>query len=189
MFGYKAVYCNPSLKYMGKVYAQHMFEYVIGETYELDKSQGDMKFGRNGFHFCDFPLDIDRYFKQGDLIVCCLVEILGNVMHDTFRHQSITDKIKIAKLIERDDFFNLFVDGKHKSAYGNVFNISNGKIHGKTEDEYGTMRLFDQGIEYKIDPYSGYIYEISKPYAHLPGRNFTFKSPQSDGHTESLVGV
>ena len=161
MYGYKACYISP-IGDINKVYSKNLFEYEIGKIYELSK--GEMKFCNHGFHYCDFPLNIDSYFNQSDIIVYCLVEILGDTIHDNYGHQSITNKIRIIKIISREDFFNLYTDGEHESIYGTKFNILNKKIHGEMKDRYFNIRLFNHGIEYKIDPYSKYIYKYSAPY-------------------------
>jgi hypothetical protein len=121
--GFKAFY--PGLK------AQNGFQFKVGETYT---QTGELKFCENGFHFCEFPLDLDRYFKPRSFqkLEYALVEILGDVKHDINHHKSITNKIKIVKRISRKSFFKYFnngKDGRCETKSGDAFYIKNGKLH------------------------------------------------------------
>ena len=85
MFGYKAFH-KGLIGYGG-------FQYEIGKVYEITTN---LEFCENGFHFCDFPLDVDRFYHTNwNEIEYCLVEILGNVIHNKKDHMSITNKIKM----------------------------------------------------------------------------------------------
>jgi hypothetical protein len=64
-----------------------------------------------------------------DYIVYGLVQILGDVEHDKKTHKSITNKIKVIRIIERSEFFNLYEDGEHHTVYGDIFYIKNKNLY------------------------------------------------------------
>lgn len=43
------------------------FKYEIGETYEIE---GDIKACRNGFHACEYPLDVFSYYYPSESVFC-----------------------------------------------------------------------------------------------------------------------
>jgi hypothetical protein len=129
MIGYKAFF---------KTSDPNKFETSGGFIYEIDKvyeTTNPLEFRKEGFHYCDFPLDVDRFYyncsnkPNMSEVVYALVHILGDVKHDKISHNSITNKIRIIKLITRAEFFNMYADGKHISAYGDIFYIKNKKLY------------------------------------------------------------
>ena len=126
MFGYKAFY---------KTSDPNKFKAYGGFIYELDtvyETTEPLEFCKNGFHFCNFPLDVDMYYncnQDYNYIVYGLVHILGDVYHDKKYHKSITNKIKIIKLLKRSKLFNLYSDGEHQTIYGDIFHIKNKKLY------------------------------------------------------------
>jgi hypothetical protein len=121
MIGYKAF--NKGL------IGYNNFKYIVGQTYH---HANPLVMGSSGFHFCLIPIDLDNFYDPGSYnynygyagdIEYAQVLILGQVIHDTKNHQSITDKIKIIKKITRENFFDLFEEGLHQLKSGDQINI------------------------------------------------------------------
>lgn len=83
MIGYKGF--DKDLKCNG-------FQYRVGETYKFD---GGIKICERGFHFCDIPTAVFKYYFPADSRFA-LVEATGSIADDG-QHKFCTDEIKIVK--------------------------------------------------------------------------------------------
>lgn len=93
------------LKLMNKdMTCKNGFQYEIGKTYELE---GELAFGRNGFHFCDNFSDCLFYKSNiyGDKRLF-EVEPLGEIQKacSCIKNVYATDKIKIVGEINIEDY-------------------------------------------------------------------------------------
>jgi hypothetical protein len=126
MIGFKAFYatnCNPDENIL---YAYNNFQYEIGKTYE---TLYPLKFCYNGFHFCEMPYDLDKYCKPSENVIYALVYILGDVMYETEYHNAITNKIHIAKKLNRKELLDYCKDGKFETGCGDIFYFKDKKFH------------------------------------------------------------
>jgi hypothetical protein len=119
--GYKAFVKYDNYSHL---YAFANFKYEVDKVYELF---GELAFCKNGFHYCTEAVHIDNYYKPGPNIVYGIVEILGDHKTDNKTHKSITNKIKITKVIDRKELMKYF-NGLHSYQGNNVWYV-NGVIH------------------------------------------------------------
>lgn len=103
------------------------FFYEIGKIYE---TINPLRFCYNGFHYCEMPYDIDKYFKpETDNIVYGLVEILGDVKYDIQYHNAITNKIRVVKTLTRNELISYCKNGIYETNCGDIFYFKNHKYH------------------------------------------------------------
>jgi hypothetical protein len=152
MYGYKA--------FIKGLKAWNNFQYEIGKIYETSEP---LEFCKNGFHFCMMPIDVDFHYGPGSDIEYGIVEILGDVIHDKVPYKSITNKIKVIKLIDRSEFFDNFVEGINTINYGpdtdnknrnNIFNLKrmdNGHLVLHSNDDMPAIQYYDGTLEWYHD--------------------------------------
>ena len=130
------------------------FQYEVGQTYETSDA---LKFSANGFHYCEMPLDLDIFHKPKDMdqlikiygndlalsaysIEYAEVEILGDVMHDITKHQSITNKIKILRTLSREELLACILDGETITSCGDKFYFKNQTYHNVNPENPAIIR-------------------------------------------------
>ena len=104
MLGYKALDDNLINRYG--------FQYEVGKTYYLD---GDLKWMKNGFHFCTRPEDTLRYVNG-----CCdykIVEVRGYgdlIKYDDeqydFYDMYVSSIMDIIRIIPREELFDMIIN-------------------------------------------------------------------------------
>ena len=67
------------------------YQFEIGKTYE---EKGKPKCCNNGFHFCEYPLDVFNYYAPSESRFC-EVEALGDIDKENSDTKVATNKIKI----------------------------------------------------------------------------------------------
>ena len=75
-----------------------------------ESSQPIDEFNKNWIHFCLSPADIDYIYplnNSDDELEYVLIEILGTVKHYNESHYSVTNKIKIIKIINRSELYTV----------------------------------------------------------------------------------
>jgi len=109
--GYKATYD----------YKCRDITYEVGKLYEMD----DIDICKRGFHYCDIMKDVMNYYNpiemSGDLLdhppknnfVLLEVEILGKVIVKD--DKSVTDKMKIVRVIPWDEHKLFEIDDKNRA--------------------------------------------------------------------------
>jgi hypothetical protein len=115
MKGYKA-------SYNGKCMNQH---YKVGKTYRLWQFWRNPKICEYGFHFCQKPDDVLKYYS----ILCndftlFEIEALGKIA--TRDDKSCTNKIKIVRIIPKEEYDDIFQNNKFRfDEYGNLIYYKN----------------------------------------------------------------
>ena len=163
------------------------FKFEIGKTYEYNKP---LVIGFSGFHFCMIPIDVDNFYEpepyndnygyMGD-IEYAVVLILGNVIHDTKNHQSVTNKIKIIKKISRDNFFDLFEEGNYNFNSGDQITIykMNEKSYIHNINDKPSIQRINGGVEWF--KYSMRHRDEDKPAAIFTDDDWQIKEWYRDG--------
>jgi hypothetical protein len=91
------------------------FQYKVGETYELNS---DPILCNKGFHFCKELKDVYNYYRFDYSNPVCEIEALGTVIDDLNDNKSVTNKIKIVRILDIKEILfelNLFCSGNQGS--------------------------------------------------------------------------
>ena len=153
--GYKAFYKTSD---PNTVIGFNEFKFKLNTVYNI---KGDLEFCKNGFHFCEMPLDLDIYYTPSPNIIYGLVEILGDVKHDTIYHKSITNRIRLIKTLTRSQLLE-YCKGIFKTQVGDIFHFKNYKLHSNN-DIPAIHRVSGELIWYK----DGLIHRDDDKPAHI----------------------
>jgi len=126
--GYKATYNMKCLN----------LTYEVGKTYTID----NMQLCSHGFHFCKVAKHVLQYYSYTKDFILLELEILGDVINDNDilvnPNKSVTNKIKVNRIIPRDEYTNLL--GILLDANGDIIPIPN-----KESDDSGLIWKYDDG--------------------------------------------
>jgi YD repeat-containing protein len=125
--------------------------YQVNKIYSIDK----MKICESGFHFCQKAEDTLKYYNINDKDFILLeVEALGKLETET--DKSVTDKIKIIRIIPKEEYKNLGINveydsnnnliySKHSSGdeFWYEYDSNNNLIHNKNYNGYEIWQEFD----------------------------------------------
>ena len=100
--------------------------YEVGKVYEIDS----MRMCSHGFHFCKEAIDTTNYYPPRKDFILLEVEALGEV--ETVGDKSVTDKIKILRVVPRDEID--FID----------WDENDNVIHFKNSDGYEEWEEYDE---------------------------------------------
>jgi hypothetical protein len=78
------------------------FQYEVGKIYTMNSSEIEVM--GKGFHFCLYPLDVLKY-NNAPTDKYAIIEADDRIINSYYL--SVTNNIKICKLITRDDLFKL----------------------------------------------------------------------------------
>jgi hypothetical protein len=134
------------------------FRFKVNTIYNIS---GELEFCKNGFHFCEMPLDVDICYTPAQNIIYGLVEILGDVKHDIIHHKSITNKIRLIKTLSRSQLLE-YCKGIFRTHVGDVFHFKNNKLHSNN-DIPAIYRVSGEMIWYK----DGMIHRNNDKPAHI----------------------
>ncbi len=103
--------------------------YEVGKTYSID----NIHMCHHGFHFCEKMSDVLDYYGFGENFVLLEIEALGKVKRKG--NKSLTDKLKVIKVVHKDEYVGFPV--KEYDTNGNLIHYkdSNGYEYW---DEYDT---------------------------------------------------
>src|ERR1700733_9454053 len=90
MLGYKGFRSNLTCR--------NSFQYEVGKTYTMDVDQ--IHLCLSGFHFCQFPLDVLKYYNDSDNKYG-LVRAEDKIVSD--KDKSVTNQITIVELLSTDE--------------------------------------------------------------------------------------
>ena len=107
------LYCNPN----GIPY---YFE--VGKTYEII---GQLKMCNNGFHYCRKLNDIDEHYNLKTSVIC-EIQILGSNIHDIDGKKSCASKIKILRILTKEQVWTISNTGKDNTGFINSGNYNSG---------------------------------------------------------------
>lgn len=162
------------------------FKFEVGQAYEI---QGELKICNNGFHFCKKMEDVLIYYSPQLDFILLEVEPLGDVIDD--ENKSVTNKIKIIRIIPQEEHKLFDIDGRtihcknsngdewwdgfdersnliyHKNSDGDEwwreFDGRNNCIHFKDSNGYEYWKEFD-GKDNLIDCKDSIRYEYWQNY-------------------------
>ena len=75
------------------------FQYEVGKSYE---QEGEIKYCNNGFHACEFPLDVFNYYAPGENSRYCTVTQSGKMDKEKDDSKVASSKIHIETEIGLD---------------------------------------------------------------------------------------
>ena len=108
--GYKGFNVNDN----GQLYCRDTI-FEVGKIYTL---KGDPIICKHGFHYCRNLNDIDQYYNLRSSVIC-EVEILGKTVYDTDGRKSCTNKIKITKMLTKEQVWSISNTGKDNTGFMN----------------------------------------------------------------------
>ena len=143
MIGYKG--------FNSKLQGYNNFQFQEGLTYEIE---GNLEMCKNGFHFCDMPLNVLEYYPNVKNNKYAIIEALGKVIVDNEYNKLVTDIIKIVKIISFEELKNLCKNGIFNVKTGNYYFDENGKYHRENDlpaIEYanGTKEWYKNGLRHR----------------------------------------
>lgn len=115
--GYKGFNVNEK----GELYCRDM-TFKVGETYEL---KGEPIICGRGFHFCWNINDVNNYYALRTSVIC-EVEPLGEIVADTDMTKCCTNKIKILRMLTKEEVFRISNTGKNNTGFANTGNCNTG---------------------------------------------------------------
>lgn len=98
----------------GRMYCRD-FIYKVGEAYEILEYP---ILCRRGFHFCQSLNNVHSFYNLSNSVIC-EVEALGDVVNETDMSKSCTNKIKIIRLLTKEEVLKISNTGDRNSGYGN----------------------------------------------------------------------
>ncbi len=110
------------------------FQYEVGKEY---KQEGEIKCCNNGFHACEFPLDVFGYYAPGENSRYCTVTQSGVTDKEEGDSKVASSKIHIETEIELDGIIKAGVKNQKESNTGdrsaatNTGDQSAAKVSGK----------------------------------------------------------
>ena len=101
----------------------YMFE--VGKEHSLS---GKLRMCGNGFHFCWELNNIHEFYNLGNSVIC-EVEILGDILNDSDMKKSCTNKLKILRILTKDDVLKISNNGVDNTGYVNTGNMNTGNMN------------------------------------------------------------
>lgn len=99
----------------GKLYCRDM-EYKVGEIAEVE---GPLEICKNGIHFCWKVNDVSQYYSLSCHVIC-EVEPLGEIITDSDGNKCCTDRLKVIRVLTREEILELSNTGKENTGYMNT---------------------------------------------------------------------
>lgn len=115
--GYKGFNVNEK----GELYCRDM-TFKVGETYEL---KGEPIICERGFHFCWNINDVNNYYGLRTSVIC-EVEPLGEIVADTNMTKRCTNKLKVLRMLTKEEVFCISNTGKYNTGFANTGNYNTG---------------------------------------------------------------
>ncbi len=94
----------------------------VGEIASVD---GELALCRNGIHFCWNLNDIDEYYNLRNSVIC-EVEILGDIVNQEDMKKSCTNRLKILRILTKEDVWKISNTGHDNTGYINTGNRNTG---------------------------------------------------------------
>ena len=118
--GYKGFNANEK----GELYCRDM-TFKVGETYEL---KGKPIICERGFHFCWNINDVNNYYNLRTSVIC-EVEPLGEIVADTNMTKCCTNKLKVLRMLTKEEVFRISNTGKNNTGFANTGNRNTGNYN------------------------------------------------------------
>ncbi len=107
------LYCNPDNKIM---------YYNVGDTFSIS---GELAMYKNGIHFCWNLNDVHAFYNILDEVIC-EIEILGDILNDSDMKKSCTNKIKILRILTKEQIVSMSNTGECNTGIINSGNWNSG---------------------------------------------------------------
>lgn len=115
----------------------------VGETAEVS---GRLKLCHNGIHFCWDLNDINEYYDLRNSVIC-EVEILGDIVNDDDMKKSCTNKLKVIRILTKEDVWKISNTGTDNTGYMNTGNCNSGFFNTKENKCYIFDKLSDMTVK------------------------------------------
>jgi len=79
------------------------FTFEIGNEYEIT---GSLELCKNGFHFCWNLNDVHAFYNFNNSVIA-EIEVLGSVINEADMTKSVTDKMKIIRLLTKEEILKM----------------------------------------------------------------------------------
>ena len=127
------------------------FQFQEGKTYEIE---GDLEMCKNGFHYCDMPLNVLDHYPNKWGNKYAIIEALGHVIEDFEYKKTVTNIIKIVKIISFEELNNLCKNTIFNAKTGNYYFDKNGKLNRENDlpaivMTNGTKEWYKNGLRYR----------------------------------------
>jgi hypothetical protein len=133
-----------------------MYEDVeTNKIYELPNiSYHEAEFPNFGLKYCEIPTDLQYSILEWPDEICfhtkfALIEILGEIKHNINSHYSLTNKLRIIKILDVTELFDMISDGETKTLCGDIFYFKNKRLH-RTDDKPAILRA-NGDVEWYIE--------------------------------------
>lgn len=111
--GYKGFKVNNN----NQLFCRDMF-FEVGKTYEI---KGEPIICKRGFHFCWNLNHVDNYYDLRNSVIC-EVEPLGDIVADAIVEKCCTNKIKILRMLTKEEVWRISNMGQCNTGYCNMGN-------------------------------------------------------------------
>ena len=108
----------------GKLYCRDM-EYKVGEVAQV---KGPLEICKNGIHFCWKVNDVSQYYSLSCHVIC-EVEPLGEIIPDSDGNKCCTDRLKVIRVLTREEILELSNTGKENTGYMNTGGRNTGDLN------------------------------------------------------------
>ena len=108
----------------GKLYCRDM-EYKVGEVAQV---KGPLEICKNGIHFCWKVNDVSQYYSLSCHVIC-EVEPLGEIITDSAGDKCCTDRLKVIRVLTREEILELSNTGKENTGYMNTGGRNTGDLN------------------------------------------------------------
>ena len=108
----------------GKLYCRDM-EFKVGEIAEVE---GPLEICRNGIHFCWKLNDVNEYYSLRNRVIC-EVEPLGDIAGDTEGKKFCTNRLKVLRILTKEEVLEISNTGKDNTGYMNTGNCNTGDFN------------------------------------------------------------
>ena len=170
------------------------YKYQINQVYEVFNNSQPLD-RNNSFTFGETMIDLDAIDIYNKFSVYVLIEAIGNISYKNYNYmftEAYTDKIKIIKIITRNDILKMFSDGTFISSVGDIFNFKHNKLHSENDCPAiirinGSKYWYNEGLlhrsndlpaiefknEIQIWYYNGYIHRSDDLPAYVSNKGIS----------------
>jgi hypothetical protein len=98
------------------------FIFEVGKEYKID---GEIELCERGFHFCRNLNDIHNYYNLSSSVIC-EIEVLGDVKNEPNMEKSVTNSIKILRILTKEEVLKISNTGEGNTGYICSGNLNSG---------------------------------------------------------------
>ena len=152
MEGYKAL--------LKGLYNRYGFQYELNKKYELN---GELKWNKNGFHFCKRPEDTLRYVDpyKDEIEIAKVIGSKEIVLYEDdyygYYDMYASSEIELIGILKREEFFSNVINSRVPDRVSRMVSLM-----PLTDDEIEIVRTFYPNLEFYINYYQNKEYILKK---------------------------